>query len=211
MAENKSGIHSIISAPWIYNLVQFVAGAKLYRNTMVKDYIKPFDGCKILDIGCGTGEYVEYFDKYCKDFEYYGFDGEGVYINYANQLFKDRPKVHFYHKILTEEGLKEFNNFDIVIATGVMHHLDDPIVISLLRLAKLALKPGGRLITYDPGKFENMSIFEKFFVKYDRGRSIRFEKDYAALVREVFNNYKSSTPYLTYFKVRNVVFECFKN
>ena len=92
-----------------------------------------------------------------------------------------------------------------------MHHLDDPIVISMLRLAKLALKPGGRLITYDPGKFENMSLYEKFFVKYDRGRSIRFEKDYASLIREIFPNYKSFTPYLTYFKVRNVVFECFNN
>ena len=211
MAENKSGIHSIISTPWIYNLVQFVAGAKMYRNTMVKDYIKPFDGCKILDIGCGTGEYIDHFYNYCKTFEYYGFDGEGVYIDYAKELYKDKPNVHFYHKILTEEGVKEFNNFDIVIATGVMHHLDDPIVISMLRLAKLALKPGGRLITYDPGKFENMSLYEKFFVKYDRGRSIRFEKDYASLIREIFPNYKSFTPYLTYFKVRNVVFECFNN
>jgi SAM-dependent methyltransferase len=134
-----------------------------------------------------------------------------VYIDYAKQLFKDNPKCHFYHKILTEEGVKEFNNFDIVIATGVMHHLDDPIVISMLRLAKLALKPGGRLITYDPGKFDKMSLYEKFFVKYDRGRSIRFERDYAALIGQVFTRFKSSTPYLTYFKVRNVVFECFND
>jgi 2-polyprenyl-3-methyl-5-hydroxy-6-metoxy-1,4-benzoquinol methylase len=211
MAENKSGIHSIISAPWVYNLVQWAAGAKMYRETMVNDYIKPTDGCKILDIGCGTGEYIHHIARHCRDFEYYGFDGEGVYIDYAKQLFKDNPKCHFYHKILTEEGVKEFNNFDIVIATGVMHHLDDPIVISMLRLAKLALKPGGRLITYDPGKFDKMSLYEKFFVKYDRGRSIRFERDYAALIGQVFTRFKSSTPYLTYFKVRNVVFECFND
>ena len=211
MAENKSGVHSIISAPWIYNMVQLIAGARMYRNTMVRDYIKPFDGCKILDIGCGTGEYVNHFYDYCKSFEYYGFDGEGVYIEYGKELFKDKPNVHLYHKILTEEGVKEFNNFDIVIATGVMHHLDDPIVISMLRLAKLALKPGGRLITYDPGKFDDMNFFEKFFVRYDRGRSIRFEKEYAALISQVFTSFKFSTPYLTYFKVRNVVCECFNN
>lgn len=208
MAENKSGIHSIISAPWIYNLVQRVAGAKMYREKMVTEYIRPFEGCKILDIGCGTGEYVHHIDNHCKNYEYYGFDGEDVYIEHAKEIFKNRPNLHFYRKILTEENIKEFNNFDLVIATGVMHHLDDPIVVSLLRLSKMALKPGGRLVTYDPGKYDNMSALEKFFVKYDRGRSIRFEREYAALISQIFTKFKSYTPYLTYYKSRNIVFEC---
>ncbi|MBS1686154.1 MAG: class I SAM-dependent methyltransferase [Bacteroidetes bacterium] len=211
MAENKSGIHSIISAPWIYNLVQFVAGARMYREKMVSDYIKPFDGCKILDIGCGTGEYVHYFREHCTGFEYYGFDGEGVYIDYANDLFKDDPNVHFYKKILTADEVKEFNNFDIVIATGVMHHLDDDVVESMLTTAKLALKPGGRLITYDPGNYDDSNWIERFFVKYDRGRSIRYERDYARLIGKVFTTYRSWTPYLTWFTVRNVIFECTNN
>lgn len=211
MAENKSGIHSIISAPWVYNMVQWVAGAKMYREKMVTDYIKPFDGCRVLDIGCGTGEYIHHLRRHCKNFEYYGFDGEGVYIEYAKELFKDDPKMHFYHMILTEENIKDFQNFDIVIATGVMHHLDDPIVVSLLQLARQALKKGGRLVTYDPGKYEKMSALEKFFVKYDRGRSIRYESEYAALISQVFPRYKAYSPYLTYYKSRNIVFECFND
>ena len=211
MAENKSGIHSIISTPVIYNMIQWIAGAKMYREKMVTDYIKPFDGCKILDIGCGTGEYIYHIKRHSKDFEYYGFDGEGVYIDYAKKLFEGQSNIHFYHKILTEESIKEFNNFDIVIATGVMHHLDDPIVVSLLKLSKLALKPGGRLVTYDPGKYENMSFLEKFFVKYDRGRSIRYENEYAGLVKQVFQNYKAYSPYLTYYNSRNIVFDCINN
>jgi SAM-dependent methyltransferase len=189
-------------------MVQYVAGAKMYREKMVRDYIRPFEGCKVLDIGCGTGEYVHHLDHYCKEYEYYGFDGEKVYIDYAQRVFADRPNLHFYHKILTEENIKEFNNFDIVIATGVMHHLDDPIVVSLLQLSKLALKPGGRLVTYDPGKFQDMSMLERFFVKYDRGRSIRYENEYAGLIKQIFSNYKSYSPYLTYYKSRNIVFEC---
>jgi SAM-dependent methyltransferase len=211
VAENKNGIHALISSPRIYNLIQWAAGEQLYRNRMVRDYIKPFDGCKILDIGCGTGGYIHHIDNYCNNYEYYGFDGEAIYIDYATRHFANKPNLHFFHKILTEENVKEFSDCDLVIATGVMHHLDDPIVVSLLRIAKQALKPGGRLITYDTGKFDKMSPLEKFFLHFDRGRSIRNEQEYAALVKQIFPKYNSHTPRLTYYNSRNIVFECFNN
>ena len=56
MHEDKSGLKRIISTPAVYNLVQFLAGASLYRDRMVSDFIKPVVGNRILDIGCGTGE-----------------------------------------------------------------------------------------------------------------------------------------------------------
>jgi SAM-dependent methyltransferase len=211
MAENKTGIFSIISSPRVYNLLQFVAGETIYRNKMVKQYIKPFEGCRILDIGCGTGGYINHLDRYCKNYEYYGFDGEAVYIDYAKWAFGHRPNLHFYHKILTEESVKDFDGFDIVIATGVIHHLDDEIVGSLLRIAKLALKPGGRFVTYDTGKFEHMSLLENIFLKFDRGRSIRDINEYATLIKKIFPKYNAYSPYLTYYKSRNIVFECFNS
>ena len=65
--------------------------------------------------------------------------------------------------------------------------------------------------SYDPGKYEDMSLLEKFFVKYDRGRSIRFEREYASLISQVFYRYQAYSPYLTYYKSRNIVFECFND
>jgi SAM-dependent methyltransferase len=209
MAENKTGIFSIISSPRVYNLVQLVAGEKIYRDRMVREYVKPFEGCRVLDIGCGTGGYINHLDHYCKNYEYYGFDGEAIYIEYASQAFKERKNLHFYHKILTEQSVKDYDGFDIVMATGVMHHLDDEIVASLLRIAKLALKPGGRFITYDTGKFEQMSLLENIFLKFDRGRSIRNVDEYSELIKKTFPKYNSYSPYLTYYKSRNIVFECF--
>ena len=72
-------------------------------------------------------------------------------------------------------------------------------------------KPGGRLVTYDTGKFDDMTTMEKFFLNFDRGRSIRNEREYAALIKQVFPKYNSYEPNLSYYNSRNIVFECFNN
>lgn len=208
--EDKSGLKRLISFGWVYELVQFVAGANIYRTKVTRDYIKPFEGCKILDIGCGTGEYVRFLDKFCRQYEYYGFDSEANYIERGKALFKGRPEIHLRHQMLTAETIDEIGQFDIVIAIGVMHHMSDEVVLSLLHTAKAALKPGGRLVTYDPGRFENEKIMETFFAKYDRGRNIRPQAAYAKLISQVFTDFKGFEPMLTYYPVRNVLFECTK-
>lgn len=208
MAENKRGMFGSISIPSVYNVVQFVAGADMYRTAMVRDHIKPFDGCTIVDIGCGTGEYLEYIARHCANFEYYGFDGEAKYIEHARQRYASMPNAHFVHKVLTAQDAAQFKGADIAIAMGVMHHMNDDVVLTLLRVAKAALKRGGRLVTYDPGLYERMSFMERFFARFDRGRSIRSESGYAGLIRQVFSDYESHVRYLTYYKSRNIVFEC---
>ena len=208
MHEDKSGLKRMISAPAVYNLVQFAAGASMYRNRMVRDFIKPAANDRILDIGCGTGEYVKFLDRHCPSYEYYGFDGEAGYVAYSKTLFAGRNNLHFYHRVLTEAGIAEFESFDIVLAIGVMHHMDDALVTSLLRLAKRALKPGGRLVTYDPGRFSDANVIENFFVKHDRGRNIRAPEHYERIVKQVFPVVRLHVPRLTYYPCRNVVFEC---
>src|SRR5438270_3312465 len=130
LAEDNGGLKRIIGVPVVYNLVQFVAGARMYRKRMVRGYIKPFEGCRILDIGCGTGEYVEFLDRYCSKYEYFGFDAEARYVAYGKNVFAGRPGIHFYHQMLTDDAIDEFKNFDIVLAIGVMHHMDDRMVLS---------------------------------------------------------------------------------
>jgi SAM-dependent methyltransferase len=208
MAEDNSGLKSIIRVPAIYNLIQLIAGARMYRARMIQEYIKPFEGCRILDIGCGTGEYVEFLDRYCSRYEYFGFDAETRYVAYGKQLFSDRPEIHLYHRVLTAEAVEEFNDFDIALASGVMHHMDDGMVLSLLQMAQNALSPAGRLVTYDPGRFNDMNRIEMFFVNYDRGRNIRSPEDYDRLVAQVFAKRKMYLPSLTYYPCRNVVFDC---
>lgn len=211
MNGDGGGPKRILSRPAMYNLLQLFAGARMYRSRMVRDYIRPFEGCRILDIGCGTGEYVEVLDRYCATYEYSGFDGEAGYIAHAQHRFADRLGIRFHHRILTEDESAEFKHFDIVLAMGVMHHMDDDLVLSLLRAAKTALSPGGRLITYDPGQFSDMNVIERFFLKQDRGRNIRFVWDYERLIEQTFPRYESYVGCLAYYPSRNVMFECFND
>jgi SAM-dependent methyltransferase len=206
--EDKSGFKSIISFPWVYNVIQLIAGARMYRSRMVQKYIKPFEGCRILDIGCGTGEYVGFLDDNCKNYEYYGFDAELSYVNSAQRRYCGRQNIRFSAQPLTADAVQEIGGFDIVMAIGVMHHMDDPLVLSLLRLAKSAMKPAGRFVTYDPGYFSDMNRIERFFVKHDRGRNIRTPRHYDDLISQVLPNRECHEPSLTYYPTRNVVFVC---
>jgi len=208
LAEDKGGLKSIITVPAVYNFIQLIAGARMYRARMVREYVKPFEGCRILDIGCGTGEYVEFLNRCCSRYEYFGLDAEARYVAHGKKVFAGRPGIHLYHQVLTEDAIAEFRNFDIVLAMGVMHHMDDLMVLSLLRLAKKALKPAGRLVTYDPGRFNDMNHIEMFFMNHDRGRNIRFPEHYDRLVAAVFAKRKMYLPSLTYYPCRNVVFDC---
>jgi SAM-dependent methyltransferase len=45
--------------------------------------------------------------------------------------------------------------YDIVMAFGVLHHLDDAEGRELFRGARRALKPGGRFVTLDTPSFRN--------------------------------------------------------
>jgi 2-polyprenyl-3-methyl-5-hydroxy-6-metoxy-1,4-benzoquinol methylase len=55
IANEKNGIHSILRFNFIYDLVQNLLGSNRGREVFIRDYIKPLNGQKILDFGCGTG------------------------------------------------------------------------------------------------------------------------------------------------------------
>jgi len=59
--------------------------------------------------------------------------------------------------------------FDLVLASGLLHHFSRGLVLDLLRKAFLWLKPGGILLTYDPSSRRLVRHFRVFFrEKYRR-------------------------------------------
>ena len=180
MAQITTGIRSVLSSPWVYDVFQDIMGAKKVRMDLVHQHILAKEGFRILDIGCGTARILDYLPEV----EYYGFDPSQRYIDEAVQRYGSRGKFHC--SMLEQAKVSDLGPFDVVIATGLLHHLDDKQAIQLLNLAQSALKPGGRLVTNDPCNDTVQNPISRFLVNRDRGQNVRTPSDYSTLAKSVF-------------------------
>ncbi len=185
MAQRTGGIYGILSFPWTYDLFQKLIGSNQSRKTFVDEFIKPGNNDKILDIGCGTGVLLEYMPNV----DYVGYDLNPQYILSAKETFGDRAEFHTGN--IEDLKLSNEKKFDIVLAVGVMHHLDDETEKNLLKIAHSVLKKGSRLITIDPVFVENQHYFARFLINNDRGLNVRFEHEALKLYQPFFPNVKS--------------------
>lgn len=158
-------------------------GAKRGRTIFSLQYIKARAGDFVLDIGCGTAD----IRLFLPEVEYFGFDPSARYIEAAKRRLREARKTGMLlHATLDEAVLAELPKFDIVLVSGVLHHLSDDEVIQLAKLAKAALKEGGRLITIDPCFAKGQSPIAHYLVSHDRGQHVRDVKGYQTLMSLIF-------------------------
>jgi SAM-dependent methyltransferase len=150
------------------------------RIAYVRDYIRPRAGDRVLDIGCGPADVLEYLP----DVDYLGLDLSPKYIESARARFGSRGR--FICRSVEEMVIEEPASFDVVMANGVVHHLDDASAMRLYSLAHAALKPAGRFVAVDPAFAEGQSPLARILVKNDRGKFVRTSEAYAALASRVF-------------------------
>lgn len=181
MAQKLSGLHAIFSHAGLYNLAQRLVGAEKARRRLVHDYFPDGGGYRLLDIGCGTAEILRHLPL---DIDYSGFDASAAYIAEARRRFGKRGI--FRAELVREAVLDELKPFDIVLAFGLLHHLDDEEAEMLFALAATALKPEGRLITIDPAYVAGQSRPARWMISQDRGRNVRTPAAYAELARNHF-------------------------
>jgi len=94
-------------------------------------------GSSILDIGCGSGEFLYYIKKRFPDYEYFGFDISTKLIARAEERV---PGVDFQAYSLLEPPYFEGKKFDVVFCLGVVSIFDD--IEHTLRCILTATKPG---------------------------------------------------------------------
>lgn len=181
------GIKKVLSIPQVYCLWQKIVGDYKLRKIYCKDFIKAKEGDRILDIGCGPANMVEYLPE---NIDYVGFDDSELYIKNAKKKFPQKNYEFFSKRVNLAQDFDE--KFDIIMANAILHHIDDSEAEKLISFASRNLKQGGRFITYDGCFVSNQSQIKKLLLENDRGKFVRTKEDYFKLFSKYFNNIKVS-------------------
>ena len=172
----------ILSLPAGYRLLRrAVGGGDLWR-AYLDEYVKPIPGEKVLDIGCGPADVLRHLPQV----DYTGLDYSQKYIDSALARFGGRGR--FWCSDVSRVALElERGTFSLALATGVVHHLNDQQAADLFGLARLALGPNGRLITFDGCYVPGQSRVARWMLAHDRGKFVRARAEYERLASAAFS------------------------
>ncbi|TFZ03816.1 class I SAM-dependent methyltransferase [Ramlibacter humi] len=182
MSQITTGIRACLNLPALYTAFQYAMGARSGWTYLARTHIRARPGDAILDIGCGPADILGYLPPV----KYWGFDIDPGYIDSARRRFGENGT--FTCKELSPADVAGLEPFDIVLATGVLHHMDDAVATGLLSTARAALKPGGRLVTIDPVFADGQSRIARLLIENDRGQNVRTKEGYEQLMRRRFDD-----------------------
>lgn len=179
-SQNTSGIRSILSLAPAYRFAQSLIGADEFRRAFADEVLQLTDGDRMLDIGCGTADILDYLP----DVDYLGFDPSARYVDAATARFGTRG---IFVRSLDDVDDDVLTGRSIVTAIGVFHHMDDDTVRTALGLATHALRPGGRFVSIDPTFTDDQHRVAKWLISRDRGQHVRTPAEIERLLGDYFD------------------------
>jgi len=177
----------ILQSPFVYETYQLIVGGK-YMRDVCRRRLDVKEGQRVLDIGCGPAYYLPKLPPV----EYYGFDTDARYIDYAKGKYGDRG--HFYCEEFDANWAKRLGAVDRIMLMGLLHHLDDAACEHLLSLLGGLLRPGGRLIALETVTHPKQSRFERMLALGDRGQYVREPEAFLEMARRHFPQVTGSLP-----------------
>jgi SAM-dependent methyltransferase len=180
-----TSIHRLLAAARGYDFFQRALGGDAARR-FVTELLQPPPTCRILDLGCGTARILDWLPD---SVSYVGVDSSPRYIAAARHRYGARGTFRYAEigvEVVELEKLPVEDRFDIVLAKGVLHHLDDREAYALIDTAHAWLRPGGQLVTLDPVRHDGQARLARLLIVLDRGRYVRRPEQYRALAEGRF-------------------------
>lgn len=187
----RRGVHRLLDSSRIYS--SFQSGiARPETPELVRSQIFPdLDGrnLRVLDLGCGPAAFLSSY-AHIGGFTYVGFDPNEKYIDKARQRF---PDAELHVGTVSDVKDKISGPFDLAVAQGVLHHVEDESAGELARFAASHLVSGGRFVTIDPVLFAGQHPVASMLARLDRGKYVRKEDEYRRTVETAFSPDSTTT------------------
>lgn len=171
----RRGFHLILKIPAIYRLVQAIFSHKPTRTVWDK-WLQENPNGKVLDVGCGPGLNSRIFSS-CST--YVGIDISERYISEAQRSFGDWGE--FFTLSALEIDQLPHGNFDLVILSGVLHHLTDGEVSVFFKKIKQKLSKTASIVILEP-TFKKGRHVANLIVSMDRGLHVRWPTELKELI-----------------------------
>lgn len=188
MTEKTSGLYRLVTIPQVYEMIQNGLGGVSARRSFKEEYFPDVAGKRVLEVGCGPGTW---FPEISECAEYLGMDWNAQHIVEANKKFGS-DIVRFVNGDVSKDVPQEGDGYDFIFAFGILHHLNDEQVTSLLQVCEKLVSKQGKFISVDPVYHDGQNFFAKWMNDRDSGQDIRTENAYASLVSRAFGNVETS-------------------
>ncbi|RJP72841.1 MAG: class I SAM-dependent methyltransferase [Candidatus Abyssobacteria bacterium SURF_17] len=130
---------------------EFLAGGMSSRLKKAATFISDSETLRILDVGCGRGEFVKYMTTKghtCDGIDY-SKDAVEIALESARQdLSSDDLRNCRFHLMDSTDMRFDDGTFDLCLMLDIIEHLYPPALEKTLNEVHRVLKPGGRLIIH---------------------------------------------------------------
>ena len=171
----------------IYKTFKSLVSPPAMEKKTIYEFMNVPDGATVLDLGCGYGDIARFYVNRCK---YIGVDSNVGYISEARRRNKDN-NAEFIVADISDALVHDKGPFDLVLLSGVLHHLSSEQVISMAKDAKKHVSQSGRLVAIEPVFSPDQRLSARLIIASDRGRFVRDQDGYTNLLKSGFTNVSS--------------------
>ena len=180
----------------LYKLFQFSVSRRGTSEIIRNEILRPKNVDNVLDFGCGIGYHANEFSES----SYLGIEPLQSCVDKANIMYSRSDAKFIAGDHVALRGLPN-SSYDLVIAIGVLHHIDDFVFNEFVKESLRILKPGGRFTTFDPVLHDQQSLLSRWVVRRDRGQWVRAEQEYLSVISSYFEKGVTSRIYTNLLRI----------
>jgi SAM-dependent methyltransferase len=174
-------LQKVLEDPRVFDFHQRLVGGEASKRFFIDEYVRAAPCDRVFDIGCGTGALRMLMPS---RLTYLGVEIDPNYAAAARSRVGEGGEV-----VCADIGSFDAppdREFDLAIAYGVFHHLDDETAHHAVDVAAAAVVEGGRFLISEPCRLVGQGLLERLLMQLDRGQFVRTIDEYVALVRRRF-------------------------